>query len=159
VNRLRLTPEAELDPDEVYSWYQAQAPGLAVEESTCDRVQRPDAPPLWSGSGCCGRHGTFLWRPGTIGTVPWLHGASSIGGRKRHRRGEGTGRGRPCAGWSASISRVHTLVLATKALVTAPSAASLAPIAAHDSGATRRPENAGVNKFFGDCRCRWLEGW
>lgn len=29
MKRLRLTPEAELDLDEAYSWYQAQAPGLA----------------------------------------------------------------------------------------------------------------------------------
>src|SRR5207245_8575547 len=98
------------------------------EDATCDRVHRPDARRSWSGSGCWGRHGTFLGRPGTIGTVPWLHGASSIGGRKRHRRGEGTGRGRPCAGWSASISRVHTLVPATKALVTAPVSTSVSAI-------------------------------
>jgi plasmid stabilization system protein ParE len=30
VKRLRLTPEAELDLDETYSWYQAQAPSLAA---------------------------------------------------------------------------------------------------------------------------------
>jgi toxin ParE1/3/4 len=30
VKRLRLTPEAELDLDEAYSWYRAQAPGLAA---------------------------------------------------------------------------------------------------------------------------------
>ena len=31
MKRLRLTPEAELDLDEAYSWYQAQAPGLAAD--------------------------------------------------------------------------------------------------------------------------------
>jgi len=31
VKRLRLTPEAELDLDEAYSWYQAQRPGLAAD--------------------------------------------------------------------------------------------------------------------------------
>jgi plasmid stabilization system protein ParE len=31
VKRLRLTPEAELDLDQAYSWYQAQRPGLATE--------------------------------------------------------------------------------------------------------------------------------
>ena len=30
MKRLRLTPEAELDLDEAYSWYRAQAPGLAA---------------------------------------------------------------------------------------------------------------------------------
>jgi len=30
VKRLRLTPEAELDLDDAYSWYRAQAPGLAA---------------------------------------------------------------------------------------------------------------------------------
>ena len=31
MKRLRLTLEAELDLDEAYSWYQAQAPGLAAD--------------------------------------------------------------------------------------------------------------------------------
>jgi plasmid stabilization system protein ParE len=31
VKRLRLTPEAELDLDEAYSWYRAQALGLAAD--------------------------------------------------------------------------------------------------------------------------------
>ena len=31
MKRLRLTPEAELDLDEAYSWYQAQRPGLAAD--------------------------------------------------------------------------------------------------------------------------------
>jgi len=31
VKRLRLTPEAELDLDEAYSWYQTQAPRLAAD--------------------------------------------------------------------------------------------------------------------------------
>ena len=30
MKRLRLTPEAELDLDEAYSWYQTQAPGRAA---------------------------------------------------------------------------------------------------------------------------------
>ena len=30
MKRLRLTPEAERDLDEAYSWYQAQRPGLAA---------------------------------------------------------------------------------------------------------------------------------
>ena len=30
MKRLRLTPEAELDLDDAYNWYRAQAPGLAV---------------------------------------------------------------------------------------------------------------------------------
>jgi len=31
VKRLRLTPEAELDLDEAYSWYEAQAPEFAAD--------------------------------------------------------------------------------------------------------------------------------
>ncbi len=31
MKRLRLTPEAELDLDEAYGWYQAQRPGLAAD--------------------------------------------------------------------------------------------------------------------------------
>lgn len=31
MKRLRLTPEAELDVDEAYSWYQAQGPALAAD--------------------------------------------------------------------------------------------------------------------------------
>lgn len=31
MKRLRLTPEAELDLDEAYGWYQVQAPGLEGE--------------------------------------------------------------------------------------------------------------------------------
>jgi len=31
VKRLRLIPEAELDLDEAYSWYQAQAPDLGAD--------------------------------------------------------------------------------------------------------------------------------
>lgn len=31
MKRLRLTPEAELDLDEAYIWYQAQAPRLATD--------------------------------------------------------------------------------------------------------------------------------
>ena len=31
MKRLRLTPEAELDLDEAYSWYQAQRAGLAAD--------------------------------------------------------------------------------------------------------------------------------
>ena len=31
MKRLRLTPEAELDLDEAFSWYQAHAPELAID--------------------------------------------------------------------------------------------------------------------------------
>lgn len=52
MKRLRLTPEAELDVDDAYSWYQAQSPGRATDflgavDTRITSIRRhPEAYPL-----------------------------------------------------------------------------------------------------------------
>ena len=66
MKRLRLTPEAELDLDDAYSWYRAQAPGLAANflavVGTClGSIRRHPEAYQWS-TPQCGEHsfGGFL---------------------------------------------------------------------------------------------------